>query len=156
MANKRKVAALLLLASAIEDEDEEDNQTTKRRMWVKDWLSERQRQAQGSHDNLMRELALTDPDAYRRYIRMDVHTFARPADGIRVDVQRQDTVMRLAISVAEQLAVLIIRPVTNQQWHRATETTTARSARTQTLNAYDATLRCSRPTGGAAFHIDLC
>ncbi|CAN7987440.1 unnamed protein product, partial [Ixodes pacificus] len=48
-----------------------------------------------------------DPNEFRRYLRMTPEVFQRLADGIRVDVQKQDTVMRTAISAEDRLEMTL-------------------------------------------------
>lgn len=56
---------------------------------------------------MLRELADEDPPSYKNWLRMDPHTFKSLVCLLKPALQRQDTVMREAISVGERLAITL-------------------------------------------------
>ena len=45
----------------------------KRRVWVKKWLLERQKK--GAYKGIVSDLRLTDPEDFRKFLRMNTETF---------------------------------------------------------------------------------
>ncbi|CAN7974563.1 unnamed protein product [Ixodes persulcatus] len=97
--SKKKKAAAALLVALLHEAN-----SRKTRVWVREFI--RRRAEFGAHGCLVRDL-LRDDLEYRRYMRMDLDTFNELADGIREHVTRQDTLMRPAITVEEQLDVTL-------------------------------------------------
>ncbi|CAN8000380.1 unnamed protein product [Ixodes hexagonus] len=95
---KKKAAAAIVIAVLLQAK------SRKTRIWVKEFI--RAREAFGAHRCLVRDL-LRDDWEYRRYMRMDIDAFTELADGIREYVTCQDTLMRQAITVEEQLDVTL-------------------------------------------------
>lgn len=50
-----------------------ENNKRKRKYWVKPWLQKRN--SKGIYSSLVQELALTDAEDYRRYMRMNTESF---------------------------------------------------------------------------------
>ncbi|CAN8031991.1 unnamed protein product [Ixodes persulcatus] len=98
---KRKAAAAAVLVLLL---CEDESPPKKTRPWVKPYIQKREQT--GAHHSLTRDL-LKDPNEFRRYLRMTPEVFQRLADGIRADVQKQDTVMRTAISAEERLEMTL-------------------------------------------------
>ncbi|KAK8763791.1 hypothetical protein V5799_033603 [Amblyomma americanum] len=94
------VAALLLLEAT-----DEPPKKKPRGCWVQPWLLRRKRQ--GAYENLMRELALDDGEAYRRWIRMDTSAFEDLLNRIRPRIEKRDTSFREAIQAGERLAITL-------------------------------------------------
>ncbi|KAG0422099.1 hypothetical protein HPB47_002060 [Ixodes persulcatus] len=66
-------AAALALLCAVDSDDEMPPTKKPRSKWTSQWLQRVHQQ--GAYENLMRELALEDSEAYRRWIRMDTGSF---------------------------------------------------------------------------------
>lgn len=45
----------------------------KRKVWMKDWL--RERESKGAYSNILQELRLRDQENFRKYLRMNTTTF---------------------------------------------------------------------------------
>lgn len=71
--------------------------------WCKGWLLKRK---QFSHVNLIKELRITPKD-YRNYLRMDENTYLKLLSLVTPLIQKEDTVMRKAISAHERLTVTL-------------------------------------------------
>ncbi|CAN7984462.1 unnamed protein product, partial [Ixodes hexagonus] len=99
-ARKRRVVAAALALVLCDDEAP----PKKKRTWVKEYI--RKREQTGAHHSLTRDL-LKDANEFRRYLRMTPNVFHRLADGIRADIQRQNTVMRESITAEERLEVTL-------------------------------------------------
>lgn len=67
----------------------------------------RRHKEQGCFENLMRELALEDAEAYRSWIRMDTATFEELLGKVRPLITKQDTTFRQAIPAGERLAITL-------------------------------------------------
>ncbi len=98
MNRKRKLAALSVLILLIDDDEPRKK---KRSTWVRSWIA---RKDAGMGENLLRELKLVDPDEYRRWLRLDVETFEFFVKQLTPLIQKQDTVMTMAIPVDVKLA----------------------------------------------------
>ncbi|KAL4092423.1 hypothetical protein QTP88_026924 [Uroleucon formosanum] len=71
----------------------------KRSKWVKDWKLNRN----FSDIQLLRELEENNPDDYRNYLRMDSQDFKLLLELIGPKIEKQNTVMRMAITPEERL-----------------------------------------------------
>ena len=80
-------------------------QNQRPRRWVRDWVG--RRGGLGASNTLLRELAEEDPDEYRNAIRMDTSKFEELLSMVASKVQKQDTVMRPAISSKTKLEVTL-------------------------------------------------
>ncbi len=114
MSQKRRLAAAIVTVLLLSEE--EDNIPKKKRScWVKPWVS---RKHFGLSENLMRELALEDPDGYRRWLRIDVNTFDFLIDKLTPLLRKEDTIMRKAIPVITKLAVCLRFLATGKYEHK--------------------------------------
>ena len=71
----------------------------KRSKWVKDWKLNRN----FSDIQLLCELEENNPDDYRNYLRMDLQDFKLLLELIGPKIEKQNTVMRMAITAEERL-----------------------------------------------------
>lgn len=78
-------------------------QKRKKSKWVKEWLKKRRTY---SHTNLLTELRL-EVDDYRNYLRMDENTYIQLLHLVTPLIEKQDTVMRQAISAHERLSTTL-------------------------------------------------
>ena len=86
--------------------DEEDVLISRERVfWTRSWI--RRREKSGAYHLLIRELAVEDAPAFAPYFRMDKENFNDLVGRISIHIQRQDTIMRAAISPGERLAVTL-------------------------------------------------
>lgn len=72
----------------------------RRRSWSKEWLLNR---AKYSHMQLIREIQENNPDDFRNYLRMDDECFQHLLSAVTPQIQKQDTVMREAITPEQRL-----------------------------------------------------
>ena len=85
--------------------DLERKKRRPRRIWVKEWI--KNRQTKGAYNALLNEFLLTDREDYRRFMRMNTETFSELLERIRPYITGTRTVMREPISVEEKLAVTL-------------------------------------------------
>ncbi|XP_047998551.1 protein ANTAGONIST OF LIKE HETEROCHROMATIN PROTEIN 1-like [Leguminivora glycinivorella] len=78
-------------------------QRKRRTVWCKQWLQKRD---QLSHVNLLNELKIY-PEDYRNYLRMDEKTYLKLLKTVSPYIEKQDTIMRNAISPHERLTVTL-------------------------------------------------
>ena len=78
----------------------------ERVIWTRSWI--RRREERGAYYQLIRELAVEDAPAFARYFRIDKEKFTDLVGPISIHIQRQDTIMRGAISPGEKLALCIL------------------------------------------------
>lgn len=76
-----------------------------RSCWVKDWIMKRNQFGVFSH--LLKELKSQDSDYYKNFLRMDSACFEILLKKVTPLIEKQDTVMRLAISASERLALTL-------------------------------------------------
>ena len=74
------------------------------RTWVRSWIERRGNQGAFS---LVGELCLEDPCSFRNYLRMTQGHFEELCGLVAPSIKRQDTNMRLAISVAQRVALIL-------------------------------------------------
>lgn len=79
------------------------NRKRKRSMWSKRWFLRRE---QHTHTNLLRELTEYTKD-YKNYLRMDEGTYYHLLEMVRPLIEKQDTMMRRAISPHERLTATL-------------------------------------------------
>ena len=84
-------------------EEEDVLRSRERVIWTRSWI--RRREERGAYHQLIRELAVEDAPAFVRYFRMDKEIFNDLVGRISIHIQRQNTIMRAAISPGERLAV---------------------------------------------------
>ena len=97
---KVKFLQILLLMDSFEEEDV--LRSRERVIWTRSWI--RRREERGAYHQLIRELAVEDAPAFARYFRMDKEKFNDLVGRLSIHIQRQDTIMRAAISPGERLA----------------------------------------------------
>ncbi|KAL1458785.1 hypothetical protein MTO96_043462, partial [Rhipicephalus appendiculatus] len=99
-----RMKSLAAMALALSLEDDEDVQISsfkrKRSCWMKTWMFEKGRRIQ---NHLYRELLLSDPDKYRRFLRLSCEQFTQLLALVGPIVAREDTAMRRSISPVTQL-----------------------------------------------------
>ena len=98
-----KFLQILLLMDSFEEEDV--LRSRERVIWTRSWI--RRREERGAYHQLIRELAVEDAHAFPRYFRMDKEKFNDLVGRISIHIQRQDTIMRAAISPGERIAVTL-------------------------------------------------
>jgi hypothetical protein len=81
-------AACLAIILAYATEEETVYRKRKRSIWTKDWLKGR---SAFGHGNLIKELVLSSPLEYKKYLLMCPSTFGKLTELIRPLVQREDT-----------------------------------------------------------------
>ena len=101
---KVKFLQILLLMDSFEEEDV--LRSRERVIWTRSWIR-RKGEERGAYHQLFRELAVEDAPAFARYFRMDKEKFNDLVGRISIHIQRQDTIMRAAISPGERLAVTL-------------------------------------------------
>lgn len=72
-------------------------------IWTKPWLL--RRPELGWYETLIKELADEDPKCYRNFMRVTRDGFDELLHMVRPSIEKQDTVMRNAISAGERLAI---------------------------------------------------
>ena len=76
----------------------------KRRYWVSPYLQARP--DQGHYHNLMKELALLEPERFRNYLRLDKDVFDDLVERLRPSIERQSN-FREPLSVGIRLAITL-------------------------------------------------
>ncbi|KAG0426390.1 hypothetical protein HPB47_026520 [Ixodes persulcatus] len=76
-----------------------------RSKWTREWLARVYQQ--GAYENLMRELALEDSEAYRRWIWMDTGSFEDLLARVKSRIEKRDTNFRLCVPAGERLAITL-------------------------------------------------
>ncbi|KAK3912146.1 Major inner capsid protein VP2 [Frankliniella fusca] len=100
---RRKLAcALLALVIALE---EEELSHARRSSWVTPYLA--RRDERGMHHNLFLELALEDPNRFRRCLRMDTDSFEYLLGKVTPLIQKADTHLRRSIPPDERLSLTL-------------------------------------------------
>lgn len=77
-----------------------EEETKQKRKWSKNWLLERKKL---SHMTLIREMQQNEQGDFLNYLRMDEGKFLYLLNLIRPTIQKQNTVMREAVSAEERL-----------------------------------------------------
>ena len=80
----------------------EKRRRRNKKIWVKKWLAARD--DKDAYNNIIQELRLDDVESYRRYLRMNTETFEELLLNISPKLEKQRTMMRKPLSVAEKLA----------------------------------------------------
>lgn len=93
----RALVVALLIEEILEMEEEEEiaKSGKKKRIWVQDWRKKRPKR---SHTNLLKELEISCPKDYKKFLRMDVAVYNDLLALITPLIEKQDTIMRDAIS----------------------------------------------------------
>lgn len=87
------------------DDEEREIKRRKRKMWVDNYLENRETFGFFAEFNTM--LRQQNPKLFKNTVRMNVDDFNLLAERVRPFIQRQDTQFRKAISVEERLAVTL-------------------------------------------------
>ncbi|KAK4886556.1 hypothetical protein RN001_002827 [Aquatica leii] len=97
---------LCLIAAAVAIMVKKNKNARKkvRSRWVKPWLTKR---ISLSHINLLTELRL-EPDDYRNYLRMNEDTYIELLQLVTPYIQKNNTVLRMAISPHERLSATFL------------------------------------------------
>ena len=96
-------AASVLLNEVEEILEEEANR--QKRIWVRNWIL--RRDELGASANLLRELALEDPEEYKMCLRMTPASFKTLLNLIAPHIQKMDTSMRDAIAARVKLQITL-------------------------------------------------
>ena len=84
------VSALFLGYAVME---ETKKKRKPRKVWVKPWIL--QRETLGAYNALVSEIALSEREDYRRFMRMNTETFTEILERINPYITKKTTVMRL-------------------------------------------------------------
>ncbi|VVC95302.1 unnamed protein product [Leptidea sinapis] len=76
----------------------------KGRRWSREWLKLRDKY---THENLLREIVLTEPNDYANFLRMDHKTFEDLLTLLSPCIAKQDTVMRKSIPASQRLSITL-------------------------------------------------
>lgn len=101
MSRKRRVAAAVIINYILKKR----RKTRTRKCWVKEWIAKRG--TQGAYSKLLVELRCEDSQYFKNFLRMSASDFQFLVEKVRPKIEKQDTVMRCAISVGERLAVTL-------------------------------------------------
>lgn len=77
----------------------------KKRIWIRKWID--RRLARGASDHLFQELALENPIAYRKILRISCEKFEELSKKIDPIIKNEDTLMRLAIPSRTKLEITL-------------------------------------------------
>lgn len=100
----KEAACLAIVIACAMEKEKSPKRKRKRRIWTKDWL---QKRSEFSHENLISEFQLSSSVDYRNYLRMDCMTFGELLEMVTPIIQKEDTVMREAISAKQRLYVTL-------------------------------------------------
>ncbi|KAH6933265.1 hypothetical protein HPB50_013919 [Hyalomma asiaticum] len=105
---KRKLAAMAAALEIAAEDDDYDDQCgflrRKRSVWVKPWLT---RKSLGMQNQLYQELLASDPEEYKRLLRLSCEQFDQLLALIQPSIGRQDTVMRSSVPAKTRLQVTL-------------------------------------------------
>ncbi|KAM7309617.1 uncharacterized protein ISCGN_006618 [Ixodes scapularis] len=107
---KRRLAAMAAALSC----DEDESCGSKRSLWMKDWMCRKER---GMQNQLYEELLDSDPEEYRRLLRVSREQFLQLLSRVGPRIARQDTVMRRAIPPETRLQVTLRYLATGESHH---------------------------------------
>ena len=99
------LSALLLGYGIKFREGRKKKRRKQRTVWVKPWIS--RRDELGAYNALINEMAMTDREDYRRFMRMNTETFTELIEKLRSYITKRTTIMRKPISPEEKLAVTL-------------------------------------------------
>lgn len=100
MATEDDVIALLAIYVCTEDDNIKKRKKRKQRFWMKEWYKQR---PEFSHVKLLRELENNEKDDFFNFLRVDAATYQELLSFVRPIIQKQDTLMRNAITPHERL-----------------------------------------------------
>jgi hypothetical protein len=76
----------------------------KGRRWSREWLKLRDKY---THENLLREILLKEPNDYANFLRMDHKTFEYLLTLLSPRITKQDTVLRKSIPASQRLSITL-------------------------------------------------
>ncbi|KAK9711648.1 hypothetical protein QE152_g25335 [Popillia japonica] len=76
----------------------------KKRRWMKDWFKKRD---EYTHENLLRELKLSEPTDFRNFLRLDGTLFDELLRLVTPEIRKQNTIMRDAIPPSQRLSITL-------------------------------------------------
>ena len=97
--------ATAFIIIAIAAKVKKNKKTRIRSKWVRDWIL--RRPEEGAFMKLQQNLATTDVDGYKNFLRMTMEDFNYLVEMISPSIKKQDTHLRSAISPAERLSVTL-------------------------------------------------
>lgn len=101
----RALVAALVFDILEEDEiEQKKKQKRQRKTWVKEWRS---RRPVFSHISLLKELEQSSPADYKNFLRMDPSVYKELLEKVTPYIEKQNTLMRDAISPDERLSVTL-------------------------------------------------
>ncbi|RLU20862.1 hypothetical protein DMN91_007476 [Ooceraea biroi] len=125
-----KLKQLIAIASLVEIVEEEEKDTIKkvrekkrRRIWTREWISQRNRELRGTINLAHIELRNEDADYFQRFFRLRHDLFDRLLELVTPYIQRQNTNMRECISPKERLS-LTLRFLATGESYRSLEYST--------------------------------
>ncbi|KAK9702578.1 hypothetical protein QE152_g29854 [Popillia japonica] len=77
----------------------------KKRRWMKDWF--KKRDETNTHENLLRELKLSEPTDFRNFLRLDGTLFDELLRLVTPEIRKQNTIMRDAIPPSQRLSITL-------------------------------------------------
>lgn len=104
MATEDDVIALLAIYVCTEDDNIKKRKKRKQRFWMKEWYKQR---PEFSHVKLLRELENNEKDDFFNFLRVDAATYQELLSFVRPIIQKQDTLMRNAITPHERLSATL-------------------------------------------------
>ncbi|XP_050320922.1 uncharacterized protein LOC126753463 isoform X2 [Bactrocera neohumeralis] len=100
-----EVIALIIINEVLaEEEEQEQKRIRKKRKWCKMWL---QNKNEFSNNKLLKTLRETEPKDYKNYMRMSDEVFYDLLLKVKVFIEKEDTIMREAISAENRLAITL-------------------------------------------------
>lgn len=80
-------------------------QRKRRRWWTRPWVM--RRIEKGASSNLLVEIAVEDPEAYRNHLRMSENQFVELYEKVKLKIQKQNTIMREALPAKLKLQITL-------------------------------------------------
>lgn len=99
------IAAYLVLKEQEEEAERHASNKRARRMWVREWIEKRSEV--GFTATLYEELKTGDTEMYKNFVRMSLQDFEYLLELITPIIQKQNTVMRKAITPKERLILTL-------------------------------------------------
>lgn len=98
------ISAILVDTILEKEEERQKKKDAKKRVWSKQWLLKRNIY---SHMILLKELEDTCPPDFKNFVRMDVETYKYLLELVTPLIQKENTIMRDAISPNERLSATL-------------------------------------------------
>lgn len=107
MLNRRKklILGFLAVCEDRKQREEEENCRKRRRIWSREIYLDRNRE--NVYNNLMEKLKIEGAEFYKKFVRISFDDFEFIHDKLKTRIEKQNTVMRNAISTRERLAVTL-------------------------------------------------